>query len=134
MWVLVEDPVLLQGWHSSQMWLRSSTATPVVWASTMAPIQPLAWELPCATRATIERKEKKKKKEKWLNLGKNSELFSILICLIPISLSSLRFVAAMKIKNLMTLALTSSLEPLEGEKQMRTSLKAPCPENCYYLI
>ena len=85
-------------------------------------------------KCNCRKKRKKKKKEKWLNLGKNSELFSILICLIPISLSSLRFVAAMKIKNLMTLALTSSLEPLEGEKQMRTSLKAPCLENCYYLI
>ena len=30
----------------------------------LAPIQPLAWELPCAASVTLKRKKEKKKKEK----------------------------------------------------------------------
>ena len=40
-----------------------------------APIQPLAWELPCAQQKTIKKKkkkEKKKKKKEWFKHGCNS--------------------------------------------------------------
>ena len=40
------------------MQFRSGVAVPVVQASATAPIQPLAWELPYATRTAIKRKNK----------------------------------------------------------------------------
>ena len=40
--------------HRSQMWLRSSIAVAVVQAWAAALIQPLVWELPCATGVAIK--------------------------------------------------------------------------------
>ena len=42
------------------MWLGSRMAVAVAVAGAAAPIQPLAWELPCAAGAALKRKKKKK--------------------------------------------------------------------------
>ena len=41
-----------------QMQLGSSIAIAMLWCAATAPIQPLAWEIPCATGETVRRKEK----------------------------------------------------------------------------
>ena len=48
----------------SQMWLGSSVAVTVTWAAPVAPIPPLAWELPYAAVATLRRRKRKEKKRK----------------------------------------------------------------------
>ena len=46
------------------MWLGSPVAVAVVRPAATAPIQLLAWELPCAVGAALKRPNKKKKKKK----------------------------------------------------------------------
>jgi len=46
------------------MWLRSYVAVAVVLAGSVAPIGPLAWELPCAMGVALKRPKKNKNKNK----------------------------------------------------------------------
>ena len=48
----------------SQMWLRSSVSVAVVQATAVAPIGPLAWELPYAAGTALKSKETNKLEEK----------------------------------------------------------------------
>ena len=45
-------------------WLRSVIAVAMLQPAAAAPIQPLAWELPCAAGTALKRPKKKKKKKK----------------------------------------------------------------------
>ena len=49
-------------WCRSQMWLRSSIAALWYRPAVLAPIRPLAWQLPYATDVALKKKKKKKKK------------------------------------------------------------------------
>jgi len=52
------------------MWLRSGVAVTVAWASAVALIQPLAWELLCATDSHKKKKKKNTLKRKRKNTAK----------------------------------------------------------------
>ena len=56
-------------------WLGSGVAVAVAWPAAIAPIQPLAWELPYATDAALKNKPKKfnESLDKWekVNNGGN---------------------------------------------------------------
>ena len=52
-------------WCRSQIWPRSHVAVAV------APMQPLAWELPCATSAALKSKKIKSKKKEKINILTN---------------------------------------------------------------
>jgi len=65
------------------MWLRSHVAVAGAWAA-VAPIQPLAWELPYATGAAQKEKKKKERKKgdlrsqrRWRQRGGRTDLKDI---------------------------------------------------------
>ena len=52
-------------WHRSQMWLGSGVAVVVLQASAPALIWSLAWKLPYAARAVVEKKKKREREKEW---------------------------------------------------------------------
>ena len=77
----------LRIWHCSELWCRwqtqlgSQVAVAVCKLAAVAPIQPLAWEPPCAAGTALKSKKKKKEKEKkekkTIALTKASEIIKI---------------------------------------------------------
>ena len=62
------------------MCLRSGIAMAVAQAAAVAPVQPLAWELPYASNVALKRKKKKEKEKekKILNTDRQFLSFSML--------------------------------------------------------